>query len=45
MAFVITFLPTFVVVYFMTHGSFALGINLVFFIVSVLLAMVINYCV
>lgn len=44
-AFVITFLPTFFVIYFVTQGSFSLGINLVFFVVSILLAMVINYCV
>lgn len=44
-AFVITFLPTFIVIYFVTRGSFALGINLVFFAVSILLALVINYCV
>lgn len=44
-AFVITFLPTFFVIYFVTRGSFALGINLVFFVVSILLALVINYCV
>lgn len=29
----------------MTRGSFALGINLVFFTVSVILAIAINYCV
>lgn len=43
--FFITFLPTFFVVYFITHGSFALGINLVFFVVSVVFAVVINFCV
>lgn len=43
--FFITFLPTFFVVYFITHGSFALGINLVFFAVSVVFAVVINFCV
>lgn len=44
-AFVITFLPTFFVIYFVTRGSFALGVNLVFFVVSILLALVINYLV
>lgn len=44
-AFMITFLPTFVLVYLVTHGSFRLGVNLVFFLLSILLAMVINYCV
>lgn len=44
-SFVITFLPTFVIIYLVTHGSFRLGMNLVFFAVSLLLALVINYCV
>lgn len=43
--FVITFLPTFLVIYFVTQRSFAIGINLVFFVISVLLAIVISYCV
>lgn len=44
-SFCITFLPTFCVIYVVTHGSFAVGINLVFFFISVLFAMIINYCV
>lgn len=43
--FFITFLPTFLVIYFVTRGSFALGINLVFYAVSVIFAIIINYCV
>ena len=45
MLFVATFLPTFVIVYLITHGSFALGINLIFFLISMVLAFVINFCV
>ncbi len=44
-SFCITFLPTFAVIYFVTGGSFALGLNLVFFAVSLVLALVINFCV
>ena len=43
--FFITFLPTFFVIYFVTHGSFALGRNLLFFAVSVIFSIIINYCV
>lgn len=43
--FFFTFLPTFLAVYFLTHGGFAIGINLLFFAVSVVLALLINYCV
>lgn len=45
MLFVTTFLPTFVIVYLITHGSFALGINLIFFLISMGMAFVINFCV
>ena len=44
-AFVTTFLPTFIVIYFVTKGSFSLGINLVFFMISTLLAIGVNFCV
>ncbi len=44
-AFVTTFLPTFVVVYFVAKGNIRLGRNLIFFVISILLALVINYCV
>lgn len=44
-AFFITFLPTFIIIYFVTHGSIALGMNLVFFAVSLLCSIVVNFCV
>ncbi|MBQ6888872.1 MAG: ABC-2 family transporter protein [Lachnospiraceae bacterium] len=44
-AFVITFLPTFFIIYFVTQGSFALGINIIFFLISILLAVGVNFCV
>lgn len=45
MLFVTTFLPTFVIVYLITHGSFTLGINLIFFLISMGMAFAINFCV
>lgn len=44
-AFVTTFLPTFIVIYFVTQGSFSIGINILFFIISILLAVGVNFCV
>lgn len=44
-SFVITFLPTFIIVYLLTNGSFTLGLNLIWFAVSIIFALVINYCV
>ncbi len=43
MTFFMTFLPTFIVVYFITHGVIHLGINLIMFIISVALALMINF--
>jgi ABC-2 type transport system permease protein len=40
--FVITFIPTFILVYFLSDGYFNLGINLLWFIVSVIIAVLIN---
>lgn len=40
--FVITFIPTFILVYFLSGMAIPLGINLIFFIVSVLMAILIN---
>lgn len=45
MSFVMTFLPTFLVVYFLTDGTIHLGVNLLFFLVSVPLALTINFCI
>lgn len=44
-AFVITFVPTFIIIYFVTKGSFELGINLLLFMISVCIAIIVNYCV
>jgi ABC-2 type transport system permease protein len=40
--FVITFIPTFILVYFLSGGYFNLGINLLWFLVSVIIAVFIN---
>ena len=45
MSFVMTFLPPFLVVYFLTDGTIHLGVNLLFFLVSVPLALTINFCI
>ncbi len=44
-SFFVTFMPTFMIVYFVTKGSIALGINLFFFVVSILVAIGVNYCI
>lgn len=44
-SFFVTFMPTFIIVYFVTKGSIALGINLFFFVVSILLAIGVNFCI
>lgn len=41
--FVFTFIPTFIVVMIVTKGAIPMGINLLYFIVAVILAMIINY--
>ncbi len=43
MNFIMTFLPTFIVVYFMTNGAIHLGMNLLFFVLSVMLALTITF--
>lgn len=43
--FFFTFLPTFLVVAFVTHGAIKIGVNLLFFIISVIFAVVINYSI
>ncbi|HAM68762.1 MAG TPA: hypothetical protein DCP68_04020 [Ruminococcus sp.] len=45
MQFFLTFLPTFLIVAAVTHGTIPLGINLLYFIVSVILAVSINYSI
>lgn len=41
--FVFTFVPTFLVVYLVTKGTIQLGINLLYFVIAVVLAVLINY--
>lgn len=41
--FVLSFIPTFVVVMIVTHGAIRMGVNLVWFMLSTLLALLINY--
>lgn len=45
MAFVISFLPTFLIVYFLTKGNILLGVNLIFFLLSIILGTGISFCV
>lgn len=43
--FFFTFLPTFIVVAFVTDGAIHLGVNLLFFVISVIMAVSINYSI
>jgi len=43
--FFMTFLPTFIVVAAVTHGAVHLGLNLLWFVVSVVMAIIINYSI
>lgn len=45
MAFFITFLPTFVLVYFITHGIIRLETNILYFLLSVIMALLINFSI
>ncbi len=45
MQFLFTFLPTFIVVAIVTHGAIPMGINLLFFGLSVIIAVSINYSI
>lgn len=44
-SFFVTFLPTFLIIFFVTKGSIAIGLNLVFFVISLLLAIGVNFCI
>lgn len=44
-AFFITFMPTFLIVLFITWGKIAIGINLIFFLLSLVFASIINFCI
>lgn len=43
--FFFTFLPTFIIVGFVTHGAIPLGVNLLYFVISVVMAVSINYSI
>lgn len=43
--FLFTFLPTFIIVAVVTHGAIHLGLNLLFFVISVIMAISINYSI
>ena len=43
--FFLTFLPTFIIINIVTNGSIPLGMNLLFFLISVVLALIINFSV
>ncbi len=45
MNFLTTFLPTFIIIYFMTEGAIHLGLNLLFFVISVIMAVTINFSI
>jgi ABC-2 type transport system permease protein len=45
MSFFLTFLPTFIIINILTKGSIALGPNLFFFVLSVIMALVINFSI
>ncbi|MBQ8121928.1 MAG: ABC-2 family transporter protein [Ruminococcus sp.] len=43
--FIFTFLPTFIIVAAVTHGGIHMGVNLLFFVASVVMAVSINYSI
>lgn len=43
--FFFTFLPTFIIVAIVTHGAITFGANLIFFVISVVMAVAINYSI
>ncbi len=43
MTFFTTFLPTFIIVFFITKGAIKLGLNIIFFMISVVLALMVNF--
>lgn len=45
MQFLLTFLPTFIIVMIVTGGAIPFGINLLFFVISVVMAVIINYSI
>ena len=45
MKFFMTFLPTFIVIFFLTNGAIPLGLNLIYFLISVIMAALINFSI
>lgn len=45
MKFFMTFLPTFIVIFFLTKGAIPLGLNLIYFLISVIMAILINFSI
>ena len=43
--FLLTFLPTFIAVAIVTHGAIPMGLNLLYFVISVVMAVSINYSI
>ena len=43
--FFLTFLPTFIIVIMLTKGAINIGVNLLVFMISILMAVFINYCI
>ena len=43
MSFFTTFIPTIIIVYIVTNGAIHIGINLLFFVIAVIFALLINY--
>lgn len=43
MQFTLTFLPTFIAVFILTSGTITLGTNLLYFVISIIMAIVINF--
>ncbi|MCR5804495.1 MAG: ABC-2 family transporter protein [Clostridia bacterium] len=41
--FLLSFLPTFVVVMIVTHGAIPMGLNLLYFVISTVLALIVNF--
>lgn len=44
-SFIIVFLPTLITVYIITQGGVSLGMNLIYFVISIIMAVLINFCV
>lgn len=42
-SFIMTFIPTFIVVMIVTHGAIHMGLNLLWFIISTLFALIVNF--